>query len=112
MPCQLLSLEVCAASDEVCCSAIGIAFSLRPRMLLGLLLLSWPSSWPSRRSAELDAADGIVNMSGLHRDLRQTACRGRCRRVISGNNKRTEERMKGSRIALALRVSWRKPGGS
>ena len=51
-------------------------------------------------------------MSGLHRDLRQTACRGRCRRVISANNKRTEERMKGARAALALRTSWREPEGS
>jgi hypothetical protein len=51
-------------------------------------------------------------MSGLHRDLRQTACRGRRHRVISGNNKRTEDRMEGERAALALRISWRKPEGS
>ncbi len=51
-------------------------------------------------------------MSGLHRDLRQAACRGRRRRVISGNNKRTEERMEGARAALALRISRREPEGS
>lgn len=51
-------------------------------------------------------------MPGLHRDLRQATCRGRCRRVISGNNKRTEERMTGAREALALRISWREPEGS
>src|SRR3954454_17061112 len=104
MPCQLLSLEVCAASDEVCCSAIGIAFSLRPRMLLGLCHCLG-RRLPSRRSAELDAGSGIVNRPGLRVDLPQTACRSRFRRVISGNNKRTEERMTGAREALALRIS-------
>lgn len=51
-------------------------------------------------------------MSGLHRDLRRTACRDRYRRVISGNNGKTEGRMERARAALTLRISWREPEGS
>ena len=72
----------CAAWGEVCCSASAIAFSLEPRdARLG----------SGRRGGlpKLDAGGGIVNMSGPDRDLRQTACRGRHRHVISGDNAKT-----------------------
>src|SRR6186713_1919677 len=79
MPCQLLSLDPCV--DWACWSAIAIAFSLEPRRLLDF----------GRRGGlpNLTERAGLSTCPRRHRDLRQTACRGRRRHVIGGGNEKT-----------------------